>query len=105
VTGRASPLRFVLFLKEHLMADNTGTVKPDDFHATSAPADAAGTALVVDPTPDFDPAAAPAAATKPATDAAPVPATGEDDVASKDFHATSEPLNSPADFHATDEKA
>ncbi|MGY5050335.1 hypothetical protein ACWDE0_32765 [Streptomyces sp. 900105755] len=86
------------------MADNTGTVKPDDFHATSEPADAAA-ALIVDPKPDFDPAAAPAAATKPATDTATAPATGKGDIASKDFHATSEPLNSPADFHATDEKA
>ncbi|MEU9452032.1 hypothetical protein [Streptomyces sp. NPDC048277] len=86
------------------MADNTGTVKPDDYHATSAPADAAGTALVVDPKPDFDPAAAPATATKPATDATPVPAAGKDDVASKDYHATSEPLSSAADYHATDEK-
>ncbi|MFF7982077.1 hypothetical protein ACFZDK_23595 [Streptomyces sp. NPDC007901] len=86
------------------MADTTGTVKPDDFHATSGPADAAA-ALVVDPKPDFDPAAAPAAATKPATDATTTPVTGKDDVTSKDFHATSEPLNSPDDFHATDEKA
>ncbi|MER6465550.1 hypothetical protein AB0D30_16560 [Streptomyces sp. NPDC048409] len=85
------------------MADTTGTVKPDDFHATSEPADAAA-ALVVDPKPDFDPAAAPAAATKPAADAA-APATGKGDVTAKDFHATSEPLNSPDDFHATDEKA
>ncbi|MEU2426523.1 hypothetical protein ABZ619_36885 [Streptomyces sp. NPDC007851] len=86
------------------MADNTGTVKPDDFHATSEPADA-GAALVIDPKPAFDPAAAPATATKPATDTATAPATGDSDIASKDFHATSEPLNSPADFHATDEKA
>ncbi|MFJ9347929.1 hypothetical protein [Streptomyces sp. NPDC101237] len=85
------------------MADTTGTVKPDDFHATSGPADAAA-ALVVDPKPDFDPAAAPAAAVKPATDAA-APATGQGGVAAKDFHATSEPLNAPDDFHATDEKA
>ncbi|MCQ9135163.1 MULTISPECIES: hypothetical protein [Streptomyces] len=65
------------------MADNTGAVKPADFHATS---EKAQTPAVI-------------AETRPAADAA-----GEE-IAAKDFHATTEPLAKPADFHATDEKA
>ncbi|AVV42097.1 hypothetical protein PYK79_16460 [Streptomyces sp. ID05-04B] len=64
------------------MADNTGTVKPADFHATSEKAEAP--AVVAD--------------SKPAQ------AAGEE-ITTKDFHATTEPLNKPADFHATDETA
>ncbi|MCX5265264.1 hypothetical protein [Streptomyces sp. NBC_00199] len=65
------------------MADNTGTVKPADFHATS------------------EKAKAPAVVTesKPAAEAA-----GEE-ITTQDFHATTEPLNKPADFHATGETA
>jgi hypothetical protein len=68
------------------MADNTGTVKPADFHATSEKAEAP--AVVTD--------------SKPAAEAA--EAAGEE-LTTKDFHATTEPLNKPADFHATGETA
>ncbi|MFG2574569.1 hypothetical protein [Streptomyces sp. NPDC048481] len=65
------------------MADNTGTVKPADFHATSEKAE---TPAVV-------------AESRPAAQ------TAGEDLTTQDFHATTEPLNKPADFHATDEKA
>ncbi|MFG3291773.1 hypothetical protein ACGF3G_23570 [Streptomyces sp. NPDC048179] len=84
------------------MADTTGTVTPDDFHATSEPAAADAEAaahaasLIVGEKPASDAAAADA---EPAADAA----TG--DITTKDFHATSEPLVTPDDFHATDQKA
>ena len=68
------------------MADNTGTVKPADFHATSEKAEAP--ALITD--------------SKPAKDTA---AVADDEITTTDFHATTEPLNKPADFHATGETA
>ncbi|MFF4589016.1 hypothetical protein [Streptomyces sp. NPDC001388] len=66
------------------MADNTGTVKPADFHATSEKGEAP--AIITE--------------SKPATDAA---AAEDSEITTKDFHATTEPLNTPSDFHATGE--
>ncbi|MFI2434350.1 hypothetical protein [Streptomyces sp. NPDC018693] len=60
------------------MADTTGDVNPNDFHATGEETEAP---------------------------AAVATAEAGEEIATKDFHATSEPLLKPTDFHATSEPA